>query len=125
MWRSVPVASIDEDKIQDYLEKQGITSVDDPGIRKVIIIGFSLGSYLPLSFIIVKLVLPISNISISVKFVFRLFNQRRNVEIIKNVDSKHIMITYQICWTTTNIYELPKKLIEMPNNACNYIFFRK
>lgn len=36
MWRSVPVASIDEDKIQDYLEKQGITSVDDPGIRKII-----------------------------------------------------------------------------------------
>ena len=28
--------SIDEEKIQEYLDKQGITSVDDPGIRKVI-----------------------------------------------------------------------------------------
>ena len=35
LWRSIPVASIDEEKIQDYLDKQGITSVDDPGIRKV------------------------------------------------------------------------------------------
>ena len=35
LWRSIPVQSIDEEKIQEYLDKQGITSVDDPGIRKV------------------------------------------------------------------------------------------
>ena len=32
--------SIDEEKIQEYLDKQGITSVDDPGIRKVRTIHF-------------------------------------------------------------------------------------
>ena len=35
LWRSVPVAQLDEEKIAEYLNKQGITSVDDPGIRKV------------------------------------------------------------------------------------------
>ena len=35
LWRSVPVAQLDMEKISDYLNKAGITSVDDPGIRKV------------------------------------------------------------------------------------------
>jgi len=36
LWRSVPVAQLDMEKISEYLNKAGITSVDDPGIRKII-----------------------------------------------------------------------------------------
>ena len=36
LWRSVTVAQLDMEKISEYLNNAGITSVDDPGIRKVI-----------------------------------------------------------------------------------------
>jgi len=39
LWRSVPVESVDEDKIAEYLGKQGITYADDPGVRKVASVG--------------------------------------------------------------------------------------
>ena len=35
LWRSVTVESVDEEKIAEYLNKQGITYTDDPGLRKV------------------------------------------------------------------------------------------
>lgn len=35
LWRSVPVEGLDEGKIQDYLGKQGITSMEASGFRKV------------------------------------------------------------------------------------------
>jgi len=35
LWRSITVESVDEEKIADYLGKQGITYADDPGIRKM------------------------------------------------------------------------------------------
>jgi len=34
LWRSVSVEGIEEGKIEDYLEKQGITSMQDQGMRK-------------------------------------------------------------------------------------------
>lgn len=34
LWRSVPVESMDDEKIEDYLEKQGIKSMQDHGIKK-------------------------------------------------------------------------------------------
>ena len=40
LWRSVPVESVDEDKIAEYLGKQGITYADDPGVRKVCTVVF-------------------------------------------------------------------------------------
>lgn len=35
LWRSVTVESVDEEKIAEYLNKQGITYTDDPGLRKM------------------------------------------------------------------------------------------
>lgn len=35
LWRSITVESVDEEKIAEYLNKQGITYADDPGVRKV------------------------------------------------------------------------------------------
>lgn len=35
LWRSIPVESVDEEKIAEYLGQQGITFADDPGVRKV------------------------------------------------------------------------------------------
>jgi len=35
LWRSVAVDGIDESKIDEYLEKQGITSMQDQGIKKL------------------------------------------------------------------------------------------
>lgn len=34
LWRSVPVENMDDDKIEEYLEKQGIKSMQDHGIKK-------------------------------------------------------------------------------------------
>ncbi|KAM9314652.1 transcription initiation factor IIE subunit beta isoform 2-T4 [Pholidichthys leucotaenia] len=36
LWRSVPVDSIDEDKIEEYLKKQGISSMQETGPKKVL-----------------------------------------------------------------------------------------
>lgn len=35
LWRSVPVDGIDEQKIEEYLTKQGITSMQETGVKKV------------------------------------------------------------------------------------------
>ena len=35
LWRSITVESVDEEKIAEYLNKQGMTFADDPGVRKV------------------------------------------------------------------------------------------
>lgn len=35
LWRSITVESVDEEKIAEYLNKQGITYADDPGVRKM------------------------------------------------------------------------------------------
>lgn len=34
LWRSVAVDSMDDQKIEEYLEKQGITSMQDQGLKK-------------------------------------------------------------------------------------------
>uniref|UniRef100_A0A8C6U6Z0 Transcription initiation factor IIE subunit beta n=1 Tax=Neogobius melanostomus TaxID=47308 RepID=A0A8C6U6Z0_9GOBI len=36
LWRSVPVDSMDEEKIEEYLKKQGISSMQDTGPKKVL-----------------------------------------------------------------------------------------
>lgn len=36
LWRSVPVDSMDEEKIEDYLKRQGISSMQDSGPKKVV-----------------------------------------------------------------------------------------
>lgn len=36
LWRSVPVENMDDEKIEEYLEKQGIKSMQDHGIKKKI-----------------------------------------------------------------------------------------
>lgn len=36
LWRSVPVDSIDDDKIEDYLKRQGISSMKDTGPKKIV-----------------------------------------------------------------------------------------
>ncbi|KAK1792580.1 hypothetical protein P4O66_012511 [Electrophorus voltai] len=36
LWRSVPVDSIDEDKIEDYLKRQGISSMQETGPKKIV-----------------------------------------------------------------------------------------
>ncbi len=36
LWRSVAVDGMDERKIEDYLDKQGITSMEDVGVKKVV-----------------------------------------------------------------------------------------
>ena len=36
LWRSVPVDSIDEEKIEEYLKKQGISSMQETGPKKVV-----------------------------------------------------------------------------------------
>lgn len=35
LWRSVAVDGLDDDKIEEYLQKQGITSMQDTGVKKV------------------------------------------------------------------------------------------
>ncbi|XP_063074463.1 general transcription factor IIE subunit 2-like [Engraulis encrasicolus] len=35
LWRSIPVDSMDEEKIEDYLKKQGITSMQETGPKKM------------------------------------------------------------------------------------------
>ncbi|KAL2098193.1 hypothetical protein ACEWY4_007400 [Coilia grayii] len=35
LWRSIPVDSMDEEKIEDYLKKQGITSMQETGPKKI------------------------------------------------------------------------------------------
>ncbi|RXN25558.1 transcription initiation factor IIE subunit beta [Labeo rohita] len=35
LWRSVPVDSIDEEKIEEYLKKQGISSMQETGPKKI------------------------------------------------------------------------------------------
>lgn len=40
LWRSVPVDSIDEDKIEEYLKKQGISSMQETGPKKVVSVFF-------------------------------------------------------------------------------------
>lgn len=41
LWRSVPVDSIDEEKIDEYLKKQGISSMQETGPKKVVSENFS------------------------------------------------------------------------------------
>lgn len=36
LWRSVPVDSMDEEKIEDYLKRQGISSMQDVGPKKLV-----------------------------------------------------------------------------------------
>lgn len=36
LWRSIPVDSIDEEKIEEYLKKQGISSMQETGPKKVL-----------------------------------------------------------------------------------------
>lgn len=36
LWRSVPVDSIDEEKIEEYLKKQGISSMQETGPKKTV-----------------------------------------------------------------------------------------
>ncbi|XP_062902569.1 transcription initiation factor IIE subunit beta [Mobula hypostoma] len=36
LWRSIPVDSMDEEKIEDYLKKQGISSMQETGPKKVV-----------------------------------------------------------------------------------------
>lgn len=36
LWRSVPVDSIDDDKIEEYLKRQGISSMQDTGPKKTV-----------------------------------------------------------------------------------------
>ncbi len=36
LWRSVPVDSIDEEKIEEYLKKQGISSMQEMGPKKMV-----------------------------------------------------------------------------------------
>ncbi|KAH9368480.1 hypothetical protein HPB48_019492 [Haemaphysalis longicornis] len=36
LWRSVAVEGIDDQKIEEYLQKQGITSMQDMGVKKVV-----------------------------------------------------------------------------------------
>ncbi len=36
LWRSVPVDSIDEEKIEEYLKKQGISSMQETGPKKMV-----------------------------------------------------------------------------------------
>jgi len=36
LWRSIPVDSMDEEKIEDYLKKQGITSMQETGPKKML-----------------------------------------------------------------------------------------
>lgn len=36
LWRSVPVDSIDEEKIEDYLKRQGISSMQETGPKKIV-----------------------------------------------------------------------------------------
>ncbi|KAM3938501.1 transcription initiation factor IIE subunit beta [Leptodactylus fuscus] len=36
LWRSVPVDSMDEEKIEEYLKRQGISSMQDSGPKKII-----------------------------------------------------------------------------------------
>lgn len=38
LWRSVPVDSMDDEKIEDYLKRQGITSMQESGPKKVVCI---------------------------------------------------------------------------------------
>lgn len=35
LWRSIPVDSMDEEKIEDYLKRQGITSMQETGPKKI------------------------------------------------------------------------------------------
>lgn len=35
LWRSVAVDGLDDEKIEEYLQKQGITSMQDLGVKKV------------------------------------------------------------------------------------------
>lgn len=39
LWRSITVESVDEEKIAEYLNKQGMTFADDPGVRKMMHMG--------------------------------------------------------------------------------------
>lgn len=41
LWRSVPVDSIDEEKIDEYLKKQGISSMQETGPKKVVSVRWS------------------------------------------------------------------------------------
>lgn len=36
LWRSIPVDSMDEEKIEEYLKKQGISSMQETGPKKVV-----------------------------------------------------------------------------------------
>lgn len=36
LWRSVAVESIEDQKIEDYLEKQGIASMQDHGMKSMV-----------------------------------------------------------------------------------------
>lgn len=36
LWRSVPVDSIDEEKIEEYLNRQGISSMQETGPKKMV-----------------------------------------------------------------------------------------
>lgn len=38
LWRSIPVDSIDEEKIEEYLKKQGISSMQETGPKKVLVV---------------------------------------------------------------------------------------
>lgn len=36
LWRSVPVDSMDEEKIEEYLKRQGISSMQEAGPKKIV-----------------------------------------------------------------------------------------
>lgn len=36
LWRSIPVDSMDEEKIEEYLKRQGISSMQEAGPKKIV-----------------------------------------------------------------------------------------
>lgn len=36
LWRSIPVDSMDEEKIEEYLKRQGISSMQETGPKKIV-----------------------------------------------------------------------------------------
>lgn len=66
LWRSVPVDSMDEEKIEEYLKKQGISSMQETGPKKVVsvpwsLIYFNFHSNFPHKFSILDLIYFTSN----------------------------------------------------------------
>lgn len=123
LWRSVPVDSIDDEKIEEYLKKQGISSMQETGPKKVVSISstqyilflmyklWQLHIYLSTSWIIAKT-------NYTCAFCSYMFKRRRS-KVGRGRDNSSTTTIWPECWRIIQMVFLGKN--EFPDHGAEYV----